>query len=134
MTLQQLLESLLPAVITLGPVVLLVLRNQAQAQAILNRQYENLTQELADTKKQLAETKEQFAYERGVLNERVAGLERMLQDERRDAEERHRENVQRIATLETQKADLIEQLRRKTDECDGLHKRLQEFERPTQPA
>jgi predicted nuclease with TOPRIM domain len=131
---QQILESFLPTLITFGPVVLLWLRNQAQAQAILNRQYERLTAELADTKKQLAEAREQFAYERGVLTERVAGLERMLSDERREAEARNRENVQRIATLETQKADLQNQLRRKTDECEGLQKRLEELQRSKQPA
>lgn len=141
MSVQQIVEAFLPTLITFGPILILWLRNQAQAQAILNRQYERLTAELAETKKQLANTKEQFAYERGILNERVAGLERMLQEERREAESRSRENVQRVATLELQKADLTEQLRRRTEDYDALQRRLTQTEaelealkRTTQPA
>lgn len=118
MTLAQWIESFLPILITGVPVIALILRNQANAQAILNRQYEKVLEELADTRAQLAAAREQFAEEKGRLTEKVAGLERMLTEERRDAEERNRENVQRIATLETKVQQLTEErdeLRRKLD-------------------
>lgn len=111
MTLEQVLTEFLPALITIIPVVVLMVRNQANAQAILNRQYEEALSELKQVRKELAEAKEQFAYERGQLIERVAQMDKALKEERDRSEAREKE-----------RNTLMEQVQRLKGELDALRK------------
>lgn len=111
MTLEQVLTEFLPALITIIPVVVLMVRNQANAQAILNRQYEEALSELKQVRKELAEAKEQFAYERGQLIERVTQMDKALKEERDRSEAREKE-----------RNTLMEQVQRLKGELDALRK------------
>jgi chromosome segregation ATPase len=113
MTIDNIVSQVIIFGLGLLPIVLIYFRNlnkelqnRNEAQDIINKRFEKVSEDLDLTRAELTLIKVSFAEERGGLNQRIKSLEETLAEQRLQSEDRSRENYGQIATLQSQLSEL----------------------------